>query len=96
MFEQLPAWHSKISLRAAMLNAIGFGFTTGMCCTLMLTSALRGPRLDAYGWVMLPLFTVFSAGMAIRLHFIVLSRLREEQPPEHVFALRSFPLSQHP
>jgi len=83
MFAQLPAWHSKISLRAAMFVAIGFGFNTGMCCTLMLTSVLR-PRLDAYGWVMLPLLTVFSTGMAIRFCFLVLSRIREEQPPEHV------------
>jgi len=78
MFEQLPAWHSKVSLRVALLDAIGFGFTTGMCCTFMLTSILRGPRLDAYGWVMLPLFTVFSTGMAIRFYFLVISRVREK------------------
>lgn len=80
MFEQLPAWHSKISLRGATLNAIGFGFTTGMCCTLMLTSALRGPRLDSYGWVTLPVFTAFSTGMAVRFYFLVMSRSREKRP----------------
>jgi hypothetical protein len=84
MFEQLPAWHSKISLQGAMLNAVSFGFTTGMGCTVMLTSVLRGPRLDAYGWVMVPLWTLFSIGMAIRFYFLVLSRIREKQPPEHV------------
>jgi hypothetical protein len=30
MFEQLSAWDSKITLRSAMLNAIGFGFVAGM------------------------------------------------------------------
>jgi cytochrome c biogenesis protein CcdA len=84
MFEQLPAWGSKISLRVAMLNAIGFGFTTGMCSTPILTSVLRGPRLDAYEWVMLPLFTAFSAGMAMRFYFLVMSRSREKLPPQHV------------
>jgi len=84
MFEQLPAWHSKISLRVALLNAIGFGFTTGMCCTFILTSVLRAPRLDSYGWVMLPLSAVFSTGMAIRFYFLAMSRSRERQPSQHV------------
>jgi hypothetical protein len=30
MFEQLSAWDNKITLRGAMLNAIGFGFVAGM------------------------------------------------------------------
>ena len=43
MFEQLPAWHSKISLRGAIVNAIGFGFVAGMACGTFVLSALRLP-----------------------------------------------------
>jgi len=47
MFEQLPAWDSKITLRGAMLNAIGFGFVAGIGFGVFLLrlGVLRMPAL---------------------------------------------------
>jgi len=82
MFEQLPAWHSKISLRVAILDAIGFGFTAGLGFGTLLLNALHR-ALDSWQLVVLPLSTVFALALAIRFYFLAISRAGEKQSPSN-------------
>lgn len=76
MFEQLSAWDSKITLRGAMLNAIGFGFVAGMTFGIFIlrTVLLRVPvlyQLADLGYL------VVSLALAVRFHFLAMSRTRD-------------------
>jgi len=80
MFEQLPAWHSKITLRGAVLNAIGFGFVAGMTFGVFIlrTVLLRTPVL--FQLAELGYFVV-SLSLAVRFYFLTMSRVREANGP---------------
>jgi hypothetical protein len=80
MFEQLSAWDSKITLRGAMLNAIGFGFVAGMGFGVFVLRfvLLRTPLL--YELANLAYF-VFALALAIRFYFLAMSRAREAKAP---------------
>jgi len=80
MFEQLPAWHSKISLRAAVLNAIAFGFAAGIAlgAFVVKVTLLRIPVL--YQAVDL-FYLVAALAVAIRFYFLAMSRARESTRP---------------
>lgn len=80
MFEQLPAWDSKITLRAAILNAIGFGFAAGMCLGIFFVSLvrLRLPVLDQLGELV---YFVVALALAVRFYFLAVSRAREAKGP---------------
>ncbi len=80
MFEQLTSWDSKITLRGAMLNAVGFGFVAGMCCgVFILKTLLMGvpvlSQLAELGY-----FAV-STAFAVRFYFLAMSRARETKAP---------------
>ncbi len=80
MFEQLPAWHSKISLRGAILNAIGCGFTAGIAFGAFAVkfALLRVP----IGYQAADLsYLVVALAMAIRFYFLAMSRAREAKEP---------------
>lgn len=68
MFEQLPAWDSKITLRGAMINAIGFGIVAGMTFgvfifkTVLLGVSVRY-QLAELGYL------IVSLGLAVRFYF---------------------------
>jgi hypothetical protein len=76
MFEQLSAWDSKISLRRAMLDAIGFGFVAGMAFGV---AVLRLVRLH----VPLPnltgdlLYIAVALALTVRFYLLAMSRVRE-------------------
>ncbi len=80
MFEQLPAWDSKITLRGAIINAIGFGFAAGMCFgvfilkTLLMRVAVL-PQLPELGYF------AMSIALAVRFYFLAMSRARETKTP---------------
>lgn len=76
MFEQLPAWDRKITLRIAVLNAIGFGFVAGMAFGVFLLKVmlLRVPvlvQLEGLGYF------IASLALAVRFYFLAMSRARE-------------------
>jgi len=75
MFEQLPAWHSKISLRAAIFNAIGFGFVAGFALGVFVISVLR---VSEHPLGML-IDTVVAMALAIRFGFLAISRAQESK-----------------
>jgi hypothetical protein len=77
MFEQLPAWHGKITLRGALLNAIGFGFGAGMTLGVIIlrTVLLRVPVLFQLGELG---YFVVSLALAVRFYFLTMSRARGE------------------
>jgi len=80
MFEQLPAWHSKISLRGAILNAIAFGFTAGIALGAFIVKfvLLRTPVL----YQAADLFYLFVAlALAVRFYFLAMARARETKGP---------------
>jgi len=80
MFEQLPAWGSKITLRGAMLNAIGFGFVAGIgfgvfvLRTVLLHTPFLYQLADAA-------YFVVALALAIRFYFLAMSRAREAKAP---------------
>ncbi len=80
MFEQVPAWHGKIALRGAVLNAIGFGFVAGMTLGVFIvrTVQLRIPVL--FQLADLGYFVV-SLALAVRFYFLAMSRAREANGP---------------
>lgn len=80
MFEQLSAWDSKITLRGAILNAVGFGFVAGMCFgVFVLKTLLMGvPVLSQFAE--LGYFAV-SVALAVRFYFLAMSRARETKAP---------------
>lgn len=80
MFEQLQAWDSKITLRGAMLNAIGFGFVAGMGFGVLVLGfvLLRMPLLYQLGEVA---YFVVALALAIRFYFLAMSRAREAKEP---------------
>ena len=80
MFEQLSAWDSKITLRGAILNAIGFGFVAGMTLGMFIirTVQLRIPVL--FQLADLGYFVV-SLALAVRFYFLAMSRAREANGP---------------
>ena len=76
MFGQLPAWHSKTTLRGAVLNAIGFGFVAGMTLGVFIlrTVLLRVPvllQLADLGYF------VVSLALVVRFYFLAMTRARE-------------------
>ena len=78
MFRELPlGWDSKISLRGAMLNAVGFGFAAGIAFGVLIVKALllsvRYPEL-----VELLLLLVTSIAVATRFYFLAMSRAQEQ------------------
>ena len=80
MFEQLPAWDSKITLRGALLNAIGFGFVAGMAFGVfsLRVVVLRVPVLSE----MLDLaYFLVALALASRFYFLAMSRAREPKGP---------------
>jgi len=78
MFEQLPEWHSKISFRLALVNAIGFGFTAGMGFGILVLKAvlLHATRLELLEYL---LYLAISIGAAIRFCFLSVSRAKEQR-----------------
>lgn len=81
MFEQLPAWDSKITLRGAMLNAIGFGFVAGIGFGVFLLrlGVLRMPALYKMADV---IYFAVALALAIRFYFLAMSRAREAKRPD--------------
>ncbi|HTR23326.1 MAG TPA: hypothetical protein VMI10_05035 [Terriglobales bacterium] len=80
MFEQLPAWHSKISLRVAILNAIACGFAAGIAlgAFVVKVALLRIPVL----YQVADLFYLVAAlAAAVRFYFLAMSRARENTRP---------------
>jgi hypothetical protein len=80
MFEQLSAWDSKITLRGAMLNAIGFGFVAGMgfgtfVLRLVLLRVAVLSQLPDLGYF------VVALSLAVRFYFLAMSRAREAKGP---------------
>ena len=80
MFEQLQAWDSKITLRGAMLNAIGFGFVAGMGFGIFIVRfvLLRTPLLYQLADVA---YFVVALALAIRFYFLAMSRARDAKAP---------------
>lgn len=80
MFEQLQAWDSKITLRGAMLNAIGFGFVAGMLFGVLFLrfALLRMPLLNQLGDAA---YFAVALALAIRFYFLAMSRAREAKEP---------------
>jgi hypothetical protein len=80
MFEQLPAWHSKISLRGAILNAIGFGFAAGVAFGAFVVKfvLLRVPVLYQAADLC---YLVVALALAVRFYFLAMSRAREAKGP---------------
>ena len=80
MFEQIPDSNSKITLRGAMFNAIGFGFVAGMGFGIFILrlAQLRVPVLSQ-----LPDLGCFvgSLALAVRFYFLAMSRAREAKGP---------------
>jgi len=80
MFQQLSAWDSKITLRGALLNAIGFGFVAGMGFGIFVLRLvlLRVPMLSQ-----LPdlAYFVVALALAVRFYFLAMSRAREAKGP---------------
>jgi hypothetical protein len=80
MFEQLSAWDNKITLRGAMLNAIGFGFVAGMGFGIFVLrlAVLRVPVLSQ-----LPDLGYFivALALAVRFYLLAMSRAREAKNP---------------
>jgi hypothetical protein len=76
MFEQLSAWDSKITLRIAMLDAIGFGFAAGMCFGIFIVRwmLLRVPVLHQLGELG---YFVAALVLAVRFYFLAMSRARD-------------------
>jgi hypothetical protein len=80
MFEQLSAWDSKITLRGAIINAIGFGFVAGMTFGVFIlrTVLLRAPvryQLAELGYL------IVSLALAVRFYFLAMSRAGEAKRP---------------
>ena len=80
MFEQLPAWNSKITLRRAVLNAIGFGFVAGMGFGIFILRLvlLRVPvlhQLADLGYFLVAL------ALAVRFYFLAMTRAHEAKGP---------------
>ena len=80
MFEQLPAWDSKITLRIAIIDAIGFGFTAGMGFGVFIFRlvVLRFPLIYQLADVG---YSVVALALAIRFYFLAMSRAREAKGP---------------
>ena len=80
MFEQLPAWDSKITIRIAMLNAIGFGFAAGMVFGILTLKfvLLRVPLLSELPDLG---YFVVTLALAVRFYFLAMSRAREAKRP---------------
>jgi len=78
MFEQLQpdGWLSKLSLRGAILNAIGFGFVAGLGLGFLIERFSWVRRID---WVLL-VYSVVSLAGAVRFYFIAMSRARTKLP----------------
>jgi hypothetical protein len=80
MFEQLSAWDSKITLRGAMLNAMGFAFVAGMGFGIFVLRLvlLRVPvlsQLPDLGYF------VVALALAVRFYFLAIIRAREAKGP---------------
>lgn len=80
MFEQLPAWDSKITLRGAMRNAIAFGFVAGIGFGVFLLrlGVLRFPTLYQADVV----YFAVALALAIRFYFLAMSRARKAKRPD--------------
>jgi hypothetical protein len=76
MFEQLSAWDSKISLRGAMLDAIGFGFVAGMAfgVAVLRLVLLHVPLLNLTRDL---LYIAVALALAVRFYLLAMSRVRE-------------------
>jgi len=79
MFEQLQpeGWLSKVSLRGAILNAIGFGFVAGMTLGVLILKAilLRVPYLSLGEDL---LYLVVASAASMRFYFLAMSRARSQ------------------
>jgi hypothetical protein len=76
MFEQPPMWHSKISMRGAMLNAIGFGFVAGMAFGVFVLSIVR-LRVPLFGQTGDLLYIVIALVLSVRFYLLAMTRARE-------------------
>ena len=77
---EISAWDSKISLRGATLNALGFGFAagTGFGIFILRLVLLRVPvlsQLPDSGYL------VPALALAARFYFIAMSRARDAKRP---------------
>jgi len=79
MFEQLQpdGWLSKLSLRGAITNAIGFGFVAGLGVGLMIGKAFWF-SLTYWELAKQFAFVAVSVAAAIRLYFLAMSRVKEQ------------------
>jgi hypothetical protein len=80
MFEQLPAWNSKITLSGAVLNAIAFGFVAGIFFGIFMLRLvlLRAPvryQLADLGYF------VVALALAVHFYFLAMSRAHEAKGP---------------
>ncbi len=69
-------WHSKISMRGAMLNAIGFGFVAGMVFGVFVFSIvrLRVPLFSQTGDL---LYIAVALVLSVRFYLLAMIRARE-------------------
>jgi hypothetical protein len=77
MFKQLPEWHSKISLRGAMFNAIGFGFVAGTTFGILILSVFRLHVANLEIGMFL-FYLVLSLALVVRFYFLAISRVRAQ------------------
>ena len=78
MFEQLAGeWHSKISFRLAIINAVGWGFNSGGAFGMMILKAffLNASKAELAGYL---LYSLAAMAAAIRFYFLAVSRAREQ------------------
>ena len=81
MFEQLqPVWGSQLSLRAAILNAIGCGFVAGLDfgVAILKLSRFHTDILDAGMFLVL---LVLSLALATRFYFVAMSKAGVQASP---------------
>jgi len=80
MFEQLQpeGWLSKVSLRGAIINAVGFGFTAGMAFGILILKAvlLRATYAESGKFF---IFLVIALALAVRFYYLAMARARDQQ-----------------
>ena len=82
MFEQLQpeGWLSKVSLRGAILSAIGWGFNAGLAFGILFLTTFRLLPMGILQTGVVSLWLALSTALATRFYFLTTSRVQEHFP----------------
>lgn len=80
MFEQLQpeGWLSKVTLRLAIVNAIGWAFSAGMAFGILILKAvlLHATYVESATFLV---YLVIALALAIRFYYLAMARAHEQR-----------------